>query len=133
MQTVAEVISSGLVPRLVPHLDLSDLQSLVNVDRTLRKLLDTLAEPDWAGIRARIVPSGHYLVGVTSGQTRALVVRAAWSSWVVTKRMGASRPTSGNLPILCDSARHHRSTLWNPVSSPSVQAARKCLEVSDRI
>ena len=55
MQTVAEVVSSGLVPRLIPRLDLNDLQSLMSVNRALRNLLDSLAEPDWTAARARIV------------------------------------------------------------------------------
>lgn len=70
-QPVAELISSGLLQRLLPLLAIRDLQSLLNVSVTLRQLTDSLTQPEWRAVPARIVPASHYLADVASGQPRA--------------------------------------------------------------
>ena len=78
-QIVARLIGSGLVQRLVPVLALRDLQSFVNVCPALREWTDSLPQPNWQAIRARLVPASHYLASVviglstaTRGQTESL-------------------------------------------------------------
>lgn len=99
---LAELISSGLVQHLVPFISLRDLQSLENVGSVLRQLTDSLVQPDWRAVAARIVPATHYLTGVSSGQPRAAGC-SAQSSQVVLKLVdiwqAAIRRSAGSSPL----------------------------------
>ena len=68
----ADLVSSGLVQGfVVPLLALLDLQSLENVNTNFRQLTDSMTQPEWRAVRARLVPCGHHLANMTTGQTTA--------------------------------------------------------------
>ena len=71
----ADLVSSGLVQRfVVPLLALHDLQSLENVDTNFRQLTDSMNQPAWRAVRARLAPCGHHLANMTTGQTIAALM-----------------------------------------------------------
>ena len=114
---VAELIDSGLVQRLVPYLALRDLQSLGNISTVLREWLDSVAQPGWQQIRARLVPASHYLASVVTGLSTATIGHARTVNSVYEQLTAADRPSPGSLPVCRNPESYCYSTVWYQVSS----------------